>query len=95
MDSNLAEVIQTMILASGLLIAFTVFMLTRRRAAKPDSLQMELVLSRLQRIEEAVDSIAIEVERVSEGQRFTAKVLAEKAGEQLSARVPVKQTTPH
>jgi hypothetical protein len=95
MDSNLAEVIQTMVVASGLLIAFSVFMLTRRRAAKPDPQQLDLVLSRLQRIEEAVDAIAIEVERVSEGQRFTAKVLAEKAAEQLPLRVPPKQTTPH
>ena len=95
MDSNLAEVIQTMVVASGFLIAFTVFMLTRRRTSKPDTQQLALVLSRLQRIEEAVDSIAIEVERVSEGQRFTAKVLAEKAAEPLSSRVPPKQTTPH
>ncbi len=35
--------------------------------------------ARLQRIETAVDSIAIEVERISEGQRFTTKLLAEKA----------------
>lgn len=32
---------------------------------------------RLDRIEQAVDAVAIEVERVSEGQRFTTKVLAE------------------
>ena len=31
---------------------------------------------RLQRLEHAVDSIAIEMERVSEGQRFVAKLLA-------------------
>ena len=32
---------------------------------------------RLARIERAVDSIAIEVERISEAQRFTARLLAE------------------
>ena len=32
---------------------------------------------RLERIEHAVDAIAIEVERISEGQRFTSKVLSE------------------
>ena len=31
---------------------------------------------RLERMEQAVDTIAIEVERVSEGQRFVTKVLA-------------------
>jgi hypothetical protein len=33
--------------------------------------------NRLERIEQAVDSIAVEVERISEGQRFTTKVIAE------------------
>ena len=32
---------------------------------------------RLSRIEQAVDAIAVEVERISEGQRFTTKLLAE------------------
>ena len=31
------------------------------------------------RLEQAVDAIALEVERVSEGQRFTTKLLAERA----------------
>ena len=39
------------------------------------------VASRLERIEQAVDAIAIEVERISEGQRFTTKLLTERAGE--------------
>ena len=34
---------------------------------------------RLARLEQAVDSIAIEIERISEGQRFTTKLLAERA----------------
>ncbi|HVE79047.1 MAG TPA: hypothetical protein VNA89_09315 [Gemmatimonadaceae bacterium] len=42
--------------------------------------------ARLQRIEQAVEAVAIEVERISEGQRFTAKLLAD-AG--LGDRVPV------
>jgi len=33
---------------------------------------------RLARIEQAVDAIAIEVERISEGQRFTTKLLSER-----------------
>jgi hypothetical protein len=39
------------------------------------------VVARLERIETAVDAIAIEVERISEGQRFAAKLLAERTGE--------------
>lgn len=37
------------------------------------------VMARLERIEQAVDSIAVEVERISEGQRFTTKLLAERS----------------
>ncbi len=36
------------------------------------------VEQRLQRMEQAIDAIAIEVERMSESQRFTAKVLADR-----------------
>jgi len=35
------------------------------------------VATRLERIEQAVDAIAVEVERISEGQRFTTKLLSE------------------
>ncbi len=35
------------------------------------------VMTRLERIEQAVDAIAVEVERISEGQRFTTKLLSE------------------
>ena len=34
---------------------------------------------RLERIESAVEGIALEVERLAEGQRFTARLLAERA----------------
>jgi hypothetical protein len=34
---------------------------------------------RLERMEQAIDSIAIEVERIAEGQRFTTKLLSERA----------------
>lgn len=36
------------------------------------------IAPRLDRIEHAIDAIAIEVERVSEGQRFVTKILAER-----------------
>jgi hypothetical protein len=44
------------------------------RASLPDP----EVTARLERIERAVESIAIEMERVSEGQRFTTKLLSER-----------------
>lgn len=36
------------------------------------------VTARLERMEQAIDSIAIEVERISEGQRFTTKLLSDR-----------------
>jgi len=36
------------------------------------------VTARLERMEQAIDSIALEVERISEGQRFTTRLLAER-----------------
>ena len=42
--------------------------------------------ARLARIEQAVDAIALEVERISEGQRFTTRLLSEQS------RLSPKQT---
>lgn len=36
------------------------------------------VLARLARVEQIVESTAIEIERISEGQRFTTRMLSEK-----------------
>lgn len=49
------------------------------------------VTARLERMEQAIDSIAIEVERISEGQRFTTKLLAERNNEPASG-VPERRT---
>ncbi len=38
-----------------------------------------LTEARLARIEQAVDAIAVEVERISEGQRFTTRLLSEQS----------------
>ena len=36
--------------------------------------------ARLERIEQAVEAVAIEVERIAEAQRFSAKLMAEQQG---------------
>jgi len=38
----------------------------------------DMILPRLDRLEQAVDAIAIEIERISEGQRFVTRVFAER-----------------
>jgi hypothetical protein len=47
--------------------------------------------NRLERMEQAIDSIAIEVERISEGQRFTTKLLSER-NNSASPSVPERQS---
>jgi hypothetical protein len=49
------------------------------------------VAARLERMEQSIDTIAVEVERISEGQRFTTKLLAESTHTPLPgdvARIP-------
>ena len=47
-------------------------------APEPDSLPHDLT-QRLDRIEAIVETVAVEVERLSEGQRFTTRLLSEGA----------------
>jgi hypothetical protein len=61
--------------------AGTILSLARMRLrAKdhPNRISDRGVDDRLDRIEQAVDAIAIEVERMAESQRFTARLLAER-----------------
>ncbi len=50
------------------------------QASVPPELQQ-----RLEHMEQAIDSIAVEVERISEGQRFTTKLLADRNPEAHAA----------
>ena len=50
-----------------------------------------LTEARLARIEQAVDAIAVEVERISEGQRFTTRLLSEQS---RSSPKPVQRHLP-
>jgi hypothetical protein len=43
---------------------------------------------RLQRMEQAIESIAIEVERIGEAQRFTTKLLSERHAEPVAGHIP-------
>ena len=63
----------------------------RRSAAAVTSLPQDL-MERLSRLDQAVDSIAIEVERIGEGQRFVTRVMTENTAARAvggGAAVPV------
>ena len=53
-----------------------------------------LLDARLERVEQTVESIAIEMERVSEGQRFVTKLLSERAQAQPGALAKEREITP-
>ena len=56
----------------------------RRRIDSGDSdPAFQRLEARLERLEQGVEAIAIEVERVAEGQRFATKLLSERSGEQM------------
>jgi hypothetical protein len=51
------------------------------------SKRLEAVEERLYRLEQAIDAVAVEVERGAEAQRFTAKLLADRFDAATVARV--------
>ena len=66
--------------------------LRRRRSVTPPT---DAVLERLERIELAVDATAVEVERISEANRFLAKLLADRPGTPSLPSRPERVITPH
>lgn len=61
--------------------------LAKRIEGKPPVAQIAPATdARLDRIEHAVEAIAVEVERISEGQRFTTKLLSERSGADVAPR---------
>lgn len=67
--------------ALAIAVAFPLAIAYARRIwrGKPSaSAQADTVSPRLERLEQAVEAIAIEIERVAEGQRFVTKVFAER-----------------
>jgi hypothetical protein len=59
----------------------------RRFEKRTDLKQQALVEQRLAAIEQAIETVAVEVERISEGQRFTTKLLADKVQQADMERV--------
>ena len=70
--------------------AWTIVSVTRARNAKslgsaPPSESLKPIDQRLERLERAAEAIAMEVERIAEGQRFVTKLLSD--GERGAARI--------
>ena len=90
MDPDVTKIVQVLAAFGGFLGFVTVLVIVtraaswamrspRRSAPEPGRIDD----SRFTRLEEAVDSIAIEVERIAEAQRFSAKLMSERLPHQL------------
>jgi hypothetical protein len=51
------------------------------------------IMSRFERMEQSLDAIAVEVERISEGQRFTTKLLSD-VRDSAASQIPARSSAP-
>ena len=56
------------------------------RASGASPRELREIADRLSRLEQGMDAVALEVERISEGQRFTSRLLAERGEAERIAR---------
>ena len=87
----------TALIASNVAVAVALVR-ARRRIRQLEQGLTPLQAGGSERLEQAVEAIAIEVERISEGQRFTTKLLAERrdpAPEIETRHAPGQIITPH
>jgi hypothetical protein len=104
MDEDILGMILAFVAGMSVLACTTAIIMTliRRRSYRlPEtdvSRRLDDISDRLSRIDGSIDTMAVEVERISEAQRFTARVLADRTS-QASASLPEKSrvgtTTPH
>ena len=93
MDPDIQKIAQLLVMVSAFsafvvtlaIVARFGFRKTGSTAKPPRDADARIDESRFARLEEAVDSIAIEVERIAEAQRFTAKLMSERLPDRLPA----------
>lgn len=84
-----------------LCVTHIVVTLIKRRSQRPPdagvSHRLDEIAERLARLDTSVDSMAVEIERISEGQRFTTRLLADRGGNPaaLTDRSRSGSVTPH
>ncbi len=78
MNPELAKVIIVAIIGGTVIVSLISAAVVRLAAQRRGSGADERIEARLQRIEQAIDAMATEVERVAEGQRFTSRLLADR-----------------
>jgi hypothetical protein len=65
---------------TGIVTSYLKFRRPKQVSSSPELMeQLSDISDRLARLDNAMDAVAVEVERISEAQRFTSKLLAERA----------------
>jgi hypothetical protein len=93
-DVLLTATVTLFVTSVGLAIAW---IRARERATRAESFVegMRATQSPQQGVSPALDAIAVEVERIGEGQRFLTKVLSEQQPARVAPYRPVGSITPH
>jgi len=76
--ANFAIVAAIIVAMVGCLAPITVWFVRALNPKKNRELASPLYEQRLDQLQQSVDAIAVEVERIAEAQRFSAKLLAER-----------------
>lgn len=89
MDPIVAQIVEKLVEFFGLIAVLgaavgvaVIWTRARRRMESGDTTvvqRLDEVMARLSRLESAVDASAIQIERISESQRFTSRILAERS----------------
>lgn len=75
---QVAAVIMTALIVIGVSITMLALAWASRRTDRLKPQRLDALEERLGRVEQAIDTVAIEIERIGEAHRFTAKLLTER-----------------
>lgn len=81
-EEQIFAIVMAAIITSGVtlsMIAHAWVESRKHRGKAQTSPRLDAIEARLSRMEDMIESVALEMERVAEGQRFTAKLLADRA----------------
>jgi len=79
----------------GCLTKIVLAVINRRRPELKSGNTLDEMAQRLGRMEQAIDATAVEVERISEAQRFTTKLLVDKGHQGQVEGSRARVVTPH
>ena len=91
MDENTVGVISIVTIFVVFPIVFAYARLIWKRSANPGRMLGDDTAHRIAQMQQSLDSMALEIERISEGQRFVTKLLTERPREAANLESGLKQ----